>query len=113
MSSLLLTDRERVYLWRRRNGLRQEDLAKRSGIHPDTLGERERGASGRIGGVPLAVKKRLKPKPWELAVIMRRRKGWSQPELAKRLGVTKPTIIAWEKGRWGWTRLADYWAIRY
>jgi DNA-binding XRE family transcriptional regulator len=113
VQNLLLTERERVYLWRRRRGLRQEDLAKRVGIHPDTLGERERGLDGKIGGRFAAYAAGLKPEPWETAVVMRRRKGLSQTVLAKKLGVTKPTIIAWEQGRWEWTRLAEYWGIRY
>lgn len=102
-----LSLREQVYLWRRRKGLRQSDLAARLGIHTDTLGERERGQDGELGGIPGGVGQ-LKATAVEELVIRRRRMGLSQASVAKRMGVSRHAVMGWEKGLWDWEKLARF-----
>lgn len=111
LADIRLTAREQVYLWRKRHGLRQEDLAKRLGIHPDTLGERERGQDGPIGGLPGGIA-RLRPTGPEACVVMRRRRGWTQKLLAAKMGVSRHIVMAWERGEWDWRREAKVLGIR-
>jgi DNA-binding XRE family transcriptional regulator len=105
-----LTDAERAFLWRRRHGLRQRDMAKRLHIHPDTLGERERGQNGLPGHIPGVTQ--LVPDGPEWCIILRRRARLAQWEVAGQLGVSRHVVMAWEQGRWSWERLAEFWALR-
>lgn len=105
--SFSLTDAERAWIWRRRHGLGQTEMAKRAGVHPDTYGERERGVGGRLGRIP-----HLVPEPWERCAILRRRAGLPQWKLARRMRVSRHIIMAWERGEYDWARLAQYWGIR-
>lgn len=92
-----LTDGEKLFLLRRRQGLTQAAYGKRLGLTHDTVSalEHSRGS----------LRPALRPSspvvaaPHELVTVLRRRAGLSAAELAGHLGISRVTLLKREHGR--------------
>jgi transcriptional regulator with XRE-family HTH domain len=91
-----LTKGERLFLVRRRRGVSQAEFARHYGVSHDTLSKVEKGR--KAPSYDITVRGRINPTPPELVVVLRRRLGLSQAELAEKLGVSKQTILMREQG---------------
>lgn len=91
---------------RERAGLRQKDLAERIGAGVNSVNAWERGTAlapvYRRAQLRRTLAEPAPPAPALLPgselLAERRRVGWSQLELAERIGVTQATVSAWEHG---------------
>jgi transcriptional regulator with XRE-family HTH domain len=91
-----LTNGEKLFIIRRRRGINQADFAARYSVSHDLLGKIEKGE--RPAPIRLTVRKIPPLTVPEKIVVLRRRLGMSQRELAKKLGVTKQTMLKREQG---------------
>ncbi|QYW02154.1 hypothetical protein CPT_Sonora_051 [Stenotrophomonas phage Sonora] len=98
---------ESLLVARRRLGLNQVDAAAAFGVHPDIYREWE--ADKRTAGQPW---KRLGAlKIHEVCMLLRRRKGMTQRELAKQMGCTRLWVIQMENGEAPAERLREHWGV--
>lgn len=103
-----LTTGERVYLLRRRSGLKLRAFAAQWGLTGPELLKVERGDAKygdtfkglQIGGLW---------GPYEYYMTLRRRKGWSIPQLAFKMGLSTTTVDAMEAGKYSLERLIAFW----
>ncbi len=91
-----LTYGEAWWLWRRRLGYSMPESAHALGISEDRLREWEKDRETapypvKLNGTPLT--------PGEWCAIQRRRRGWTLPEVAGRLGISRMTLWKAEHGR--------------
>ena len=105
-----LSTREKLFIWRKREGLSQNDAAKHFGVSRNeyTSWERMEEAMMRI---PLTVS-RVQTKtltPQERCVVHRRRAGMNQREVADALGLCRYTINLKETGKLPVDDLIAYW----
>lgn len=101
------TKGEALFIWRRRRGLRQVEEAANRGVHPDVYRDWE--ADRRPDTQP---RQQLGPlKPHEMCVLLRRRAGMKQKELAQILGCTRLWVIKMEEGTAPSGMLREYWGV--
>lgn len=100
-----LTPAERLWLWRRAQGLTQTRAAARLGVGRGTVSAAERGltAAPRVPVVAATPALRL--------ALHRRRSGLGLVGAAARLGVSGVTLLAME--RRADPRLADFWRLYF
>ena len=98
---------EHLLIWRRREGLTQDEAGNRLGISRNHYGEMER-EEGR---------KHTRELPYigelyshEKCFIMRRRSGWTIPMCADQAGVSRYWYNLMELGKASPERLVEYWA---
>lgn len=97
---------ESLVIWRRRNGLSQKQAAQVCGVSPDRYREWE---SGNVASPKRYHAGQLTPQ--EMCILLRRRKGWTQEELARRMGCTRTWIQNMETGKAPADRLRTYWGV--
>lgn len=96
-----LSKGEKAYLVRRRSNRLATEVAAEYGVGPDVVTDWERNR--RTHDVPPA---RLRGglRPGEALVILRRRRGFTVYQAARRAGVARSTWMGWERGRGDWKR---------
>lgn len=101
------TKGESLFIARRRKNINQSEAAEHFGVHVDIYREWE-------------ADRRVKDQPWqrlgnlkfhEVCVILRRRKKWTQLQLADRIGCTRLWVVQMEAGEAPADRLRDFWRI--
>lgn len=101
-----LTPGERLWVWRRREGMRSEVLAKRLGVGPKVITAWERGERGEdVPDVTLEEPLRI----GEQLALVRRRKGWSIRITAMKMGTSHVTIIRLERGGGDVEGAVEFW----
>lgn len=109
MSGPLITPTkgESLFLARRRAGINQVEAAQRHGVHVDKYREWE-------------ADERTKDQPWarlgalkinEVCVLLRRRAGITQRQLAETMGCTRLWINQMERGEAPADRLREHWGV--
>lgn len=104
---LKLTRGERLFIWRRRKGINQEHAAYRFKVHVDIYRDWERDKrekdqpSMNAGSLSIS----------ETCVILRRRAGMTQRELADKMEITRLWVIQMEDGVAPIDRLRRYWGV--
>lgn len=109
MSTPLITPSkgESLYLARRRKKQSQVAAAKARGVSEDTLREWERD-------------RKVEAQPWaplgklsvaEVCVVLRRRAGKTQRQIAAEMGITRLWVIQMENGVAPVERLRSFWGI--
>lgn len=101
------TKGESLLLHRRRKGLNQIEAAKEYGVPPNRYREWE--ADCRLDDQPLQRLGQLKPH--EVCLLLRRRSGKTQREIAAALGCTRLWVIQMEGGKAPVERLREYWGF--
>jgi transcriptional regulator with XRE-family HTH domain len=105
-----LTRGEAWWLFRRRSGLAQPEIARRLGVSVDRLSDWERDLV-RAPEIPEALSEPLSA--GELAALLRRRAGVELADAAERFGVSRQTYIKAERDRSSTSaRLAAFWLGR-
>lgn len=107
VEDLQLSKSERLLIWRRRQGLGQEEASAQLGISHRRYGRWERGLETPEVDQPvdrLTVFERL--------FILRRREGISQQEVAESLGCTRAWVQMMETGESSSEQLQNYWKGR-
>jgi len=107
-----LSQGERLFLYRRSQKLTQSEMAKELELpllvyfqlEQDTAATQHKNLIS-IGDSP--------PLPYEACVILRRRIGWTQQELAKKIGVCRWWLNLMELGRKDYSRLIEWWNKKY
>jgi transcriptional regulator with XRE-family HTH domain len=89
-----LTNGEKLFIIRRRRKVNQADFAARYGVSHDTLMRIEKGK--RPAPIRLTVREFPPLTKGEQIVILRKRLGLTQRELALQLDMSKPTLITRE-----------------
>ena len=95
---------EYLYAWRKRLKINQVEMAEKLGIDRHELSEIELGKSIVIGPIDITLTE------VEKCILLRRRKGWKQGQLADILGVTRTWIRYMETGGRNPARLIEYWS---
>lgn len=108
-AKLKLTPGEALYLRRRRDGLNQVAAAAKFGAHPDIYREWERDE--RTANQPHIRASLGSIKPREHCVILRRRAGLKQRELAVIMEITRLWVLQMENGIAPADRLIKYWGL--
>lgn len=98
---------ESLLLWRRRKNLNQVEAAAEYNVHPDRYREWE--ADKRTTDQPRQHLGQLKPH--EVCLLLRRRAGKTQREVAAALGCTRLWLIQMESGNAPVERLREYWGF--
>lgn len=96
---------EQLKKWRLDRGLRQVELARLLGVDEMTVVYWERGKHRpRVSHLP-GIHRLIGAPPADVGgslaerlIALRRRMGWSQEELARRLGVDPESVARWERG---------------
>lgn len=107
VEDLQLSRSERLLIWRRRSGLRQEEAAAQHGVSHRRYGRWERGVEE-----PEADKSVGLLDVYEKLFILRRREGVSQQEIANDLGCTRAWVQMMETGESSSEQLQNYWKGR-
>lgn len=106
MANITLTKGESLLIWRRRLGFNQIQAAGECNVQPDhyrdwEMDKREDAPRRLLGQL----------KPHELCLILRRRAGKTQREIASALGCSRLWLIHIENGNAPVERLCDYWGV--
>jgi len=102
-----ITRAEHLYLQRRRMGLTQAQMATRLEMKRWEYQTYEAGQTE----IPARhVSSNLKPGLLEQFILKRRRRGWTQEDLAEELGVSRIWVNKMEGGSASPQRLVDFWA---
>lgn len=106
-----LEPKEILYLYRKRNRLRQVDAAKDFGISPKIYRGWESGRRVPPDEVLVTARESISKTLYtkEEFVILRRRAGLSQKDLAQKLKCSRPWLSLMENGQFNPTRLIKYW----
>lgn len=108
MAAVLTPTRgESLLIWRRRQGFNQVEAAAEYGVHPDRYRDWE--ADRRTADQPRRHLGKLLPH--EVCVLMRRRAGKTQREVAAAIGLTRLWVIKMEEGAAPVDRLREYWGV--
>lgn len=99
------TQAEELWLWRRSKGLKASTAAARFGIGRSAYWRAEAGRRGVAKGPWRPVRD---PPAGLLCALARRRSGMTAWEVARALGVSRVTLLAWERASDG--RLGRFWA---
>lgn len=102
------TQPEQLLVERRRLGLNQSEMAAQYGITLDVLLDWEKGRRR-----PLTPARRLHLRPFEVCMLLRKRCGHSQTQMAELLGVSRVLINQMEVGKLPADRLVQYWEGRF
>lgn len=103
--AMVLTTGEKLFLDRSRRGETQRQAAVRYGVAQWRYGEWERGLAPPWGEVP-----ELGPlKERERYIIWRRRAGWTQASLARRMGCSRLWVWLMENGKQSADHLYLFW----
>lgn len=104
---LVPTDAEQLFLHRRRTGRSQRRAAKRAGVPV------ARYCGMELGTEVVAPELRVEvgAQPHELAVLARRRRGWTQAQLAHRLRYCRFWVMRMETGQADPLPLLEHWGL--
>ncbi len=105
ISTLQLTGAERLFLYRKRWQKSQAQIARHFDV--STLLYR-RWESGDVTPVPFVPLNRIRA--GEACVILRRRSGFRQVDLAKRMGICRYWLNLMERGKAPPRTLVEFWA---
>lgn len=110
MKGLVLKPHEILFTARRRGGLTQREAAEVTGVSKEDYGAME------LGDTPVKIPKgkslpNVIPTKLEACIILRRRRGWRQRFLAKKIKVSRVTVNRMEKGIINADRLYQYWGV--
>lgn len=103
-----LTAGERLWLWRRQEGLTGHEAAAFLGVGRGLYWEAEAGRRPLPTGVRTPSPGR--PSVEDLLALARRRAGWGLLGTARKAKITHPTLLAWE--RTGAQNLLIWWENR-
>lgn len=106
-----LTESEKLFITRRRDDMTQKDMARRLGISTRRYINIEAGKEHLDGGLSV-IPSVGELAEWEKAVLVRRRKGIRQEELAPILGISPAHLKAMERKKRNPAKLIDYWRAR-
>lgn len=98
---------ESLLLHRRRKGMSQADAAREYGVSPDRYRDWEKDR--RLRDQPRRHLGQLKPH--EVCLLLRRRAGKTQREVAADLGCTRLWLVQMENGSAPVDRLREYWGF--
>ena len=96
---------EKLLIWRRREGLSQEEAGTRLGVHRKKYGEIEREPKGKRINVPHIGELYSH----EICYLLRRRSGLTIPACAEDIGVSRYWYNLMELGKASPERLVKYW----
>lgn len=103
-----LTTGEKVYLLRRRSGLKLREFAAQHGLTGPELLKVERDEA-KMGGLFKDLQIGGLLGPHEHYMTMRRRCGWSVKQMAHKLGLNRVTVWEMECGRYPLDRYIEFW----
>ena len=98
---------ESLYIWRKRRQYSQPQAAEEYGVHIDVYRDWERDV--RTKDQPRRQLGQLKLS--ELCVLMRRRAGLTQRELAGQMDITRLWVVQMEAGDAPADRLREFWGV--
>jgi len=105
-----LTPGETLYIWRTRKGLDQEQAAETLGTSYRVYGKWERDESAAQS--PKSVRVKARPSKLETCILLRRRAGMKQRELASKMLCSTGWIKVLESGRSDYEEsLYDFWNV--
>lgn len=106
-----LTEAERLFIVRRRDGMKQRDMARRLGISTKRYIKIEAGKEHLDGGLSV-IPEITELEACEKAVLIRRRKGITQEYLARDMQLSPTHLKAMEANKRNPTKLIQYWQTR-
>lgn len=109
LKKLTPTAGELLLVWRKREELNQGSMAARFNVNRTRWGRWERGEDTSTVEAPLGVEQLL---DHEKCMLLRRRSGITQGELAKTIGVSRWWLNQMESGKADPARLVTFWENR-
>lgn len=104
-----LTPHERFWIWRRRRGIRREDVGAEFGVLPKIITAWERGQREDVPDVALVAELTV----GEQNSLLRRRSGMTIAQLRKKTGLSHLAIIRRERGEGETEELLKWWQENY